>query len=371
MNERETIALIEKYLHGEMSLAERQAFETSLQADAGLAERYREYQELTGTFRAFHQRQSLKEKLNQIHALMEEEAAAELPALEPAVVQSLWRQHYSSIAVAASMILFTVLMGLLSMNMWRTTDKKQTAGYQELRREVERIKKNQRDIIREFTQAEPEPRPEVHPGNFSGTGFAITPDGYLITSYHVVKGADSVFIVNGKGVRYKVKNVYQDPERDLALLQVDDPAFSSFGKLPYTLKRSPVDLGERVFTLGFPREDLVYGEGSISAQTGFAGDSLSYQISVPVNPGNSGGPLLDARGNLVGVISGKQMELVGTSFAIKSRYLLELLDQLPADSLKTAVKLPKTNHLSGASRTQQLQKLQDFVFVVRVYSNKK
>jgi serine protease Do len=366
MNEKETIALIESYLHGEMTAGERVAFEARLQSDAVLAEQLQAYRELTGTFRAYHQRQALKARLNQIHAQMEEPLVEEPPALEPAVVRSLWRQHYSSIAMAASVALIAVLMGLLSMNMWRSTDKKQTAGYQELRREVERIKKNQRAIVQEFIQ--PETKPEVNPGNFSGTGFALTPEGYIVTSYHVVKDADSVFIENGKGERYKVKNIFQDQKHDLALLQVDDPAFTSFGKLPYTLKRTSADLGERVFTLGFPREDLVYGEGSISAKTGFAGDSLSYQISVPVNPGNSGGPLLDSNGNLIGVISGKQMDLVGTSFAVKSEFLLSLIEGLPADSLKTPVRLPKNNMLAGTSRTQQLKKLQDLVFVVKVYN---
>ncbi|CAN5811798.1 hypothetical protein BH24BAC1_BH24BAC1_19790 [soil metagenome] len=365
MNEQEAIARIESYLAGEMPTGERLAFEASLQSDPVLAEQFQNYRELTDTLQAYHKRQALRQKLNQIHAHMEEEEVVEPVVMEPQVVRSLWRQHYSSLAVAASVVLFSVLMGLLSMNMWRTSDKKQTAGYQELRREVENIKRNQREIIQEINQ--PEPKPEINPGNFSGTGFALTADGYFVTSFHVVKGADSVFFENAKGLRLKMKSVYQDPLRDLAILQVSDPAFTSFGKLPYTLKRTATDLGERVFTLGFPREDLVYGEGSISAKTGFGGDTLSYQISVPVNPGNSGGPLLDSQGNLIGVISGKQLELVGTSFAIKSQYLLDLLEDLPKDSLTSPVKLPKTNTLAKASRQEQLKKLQDFVFVVKVY----
>jgi serine protease Do len=263
------------------------------------------------------------------------------------------------------LLLVAVLLGLFSMNLWRNTSQKQTAGFQELRREVAWIKKNQQDILKGFTP--PDTKPIPNPGNFSGTGFALSPEGYFITSYHVIKGADSVFIENGKGIRYKMRNVYLDRAHDLAILQVADSSFSSFGKLPYTFRRTTSDLGERVFTLGFPREDLVYGEGSISAKTGFGGDSLSYQISVPVNPGNSGGPLLDANGNLVGVISGKQMELVGTSFAIKATYLLDLIKNIPPDSLGIPIKLPKANALAKADRPLQLKKLQDFVFLVKVY----
>lgn len=366
MNEKEAIALIDSYLHGEMSATEQDAFESSLRSDPVLFERLQAFRELTGTLRDYHQRLDLKEKLNRIHAQMEQEQAEEEPALKQTVVRTLWQQHYSTLAVAASVILFSVLMGLFSMNLWHSTDKKQTAGYQALRREVERIKKNQRDIIKGFSQ--PELSPEMNPGNFSGTGFALTQDGYFVTSYHVIKGADSVFIENGNGGRYKMETVYQDLTHDLAILRVSDPVFTTFGKLPYTFRQSAIDLGERVFTLGFPREDMVYGEGSISARTGYGGDSLSYQISVPVNPGNSGGPLLDTHGHIVGVISGKQMELAGTAFAVKSQYLLQLIDQLPVDSLYTAMKLPKANALAGISRTQKLKKLQDFVYVVKVYN---
>jgi serine protease Do len=123
-----------------------------------------------------------------------------------------------------------------------------------------------------------------------------------------------------------------------------------------------------VFTLGYPREDVVYGEGSLSARSGFEGDTAFYQVSIPVNPGNSGGPLLDERGNLIGVVSGRQNDAQSAAFATKSSYLVRLVDSLAATAKANApYHLPRYGQLAGSGRPQQLKKLQDYVFVVKVY----
>jgi serine protease Do len=271
--------------------------------------------------------------------------------------------------VAASVAILTVFGTLLSVDLWRSMGQQQAARYSALRREVEGIKKSQRDIIRGITGESKSAPKDYDPGNFSGTGFAISSDGYLVTSYHVINDADSVFIENRAGDRYKVKSIFRDKVHDLAILKIEDEGFTSFENLPYAFKSSESDLGEKVFTLGYPREDMVFGEGSLSSRSGFEGDTTSYQISIPVNPGNSGGPLLDNQGNLIGVISGKQLDLQGAAFAVKSAYLKQLLEQLSTDSLEAPIRLPKKNLLAGASRTRQLKSIEDFVFNVKVYNN--
>src|SRR5690606_15300240 len=170
--------------------------------------------------------------------------------------------------------------------------------------------------------------PAPRSARFSGTGFAISPDGYIVTSSHVIQGADSILIENKAGLKYKVTEVHRNTDYDLTILKVEDPSFAGFGKLPYTFKKSSSDLGERVYTLGFPREDIVFGEGSLSSASGFEGDTTSYQISIPLNPGNSGGPLLDDKGNVIGVINGKQAGQEGAAFAEKSSYLLQMVTEM-------------------------------------------
>jgi S1-C subfamily serine protease len=378
MKELEAFSQIEKYSNGQLSPEEMADFKQRLQTDALLADYYRQYQEINGTLRFYSQRKALKNQLEAIHTEMEAHQPSGMQAINsPAVTpagslkkrQILWGQHYATMAVAASVAILTVFGTLLSIDVWRSMGKQQNARYTALRREVEKIKNSQRAIIQGISGTDARTSPKPAPANFSGTGFAISSDGYLVTSYHVVKDADSVFVENGTGQRFKVKNIYRDQAHDLAILKIADPNFTSFGALPYAFKGDVSDLGERVFTLGFPREDMVFGEGSLSSRTGFEGDTTAYQISIPLNPGNSGGPLLDNQGNLIGVISGQQLDQQGAAFAIKSAYLKQLIEHLSQDSLEAPIKLSKRNSLAGTSRTQQLEKIKDYVFVVRVYNN--
>jgi len=373
MRKLETYHWIEKYLAGQLTGEELNNFELRLKTDPALAEQLQQYQEVTGTLQFYGQRKLLQQKLNTIHAQSFEPQPKKVitPFGNKEKRKIFWNQHYATIAVAASVAILTVFGTLLSIDLWRSMGKQQAARYSALRREVEQIKNSQRAINKAITgnKANTTPKAEYDPGNFSGTGFAISSDGYLVTSYHVVSGADSVFIQNSTGQQYKVKNIYRDQAHDLAILKIADESFPGFGTLPYGIKSNESDLGERVYTLGFPREDMVFGEGSLSSRTGFEGDTTSYQISIPVNPGNSGGPLLDNQGNLIGVISGKQLDLQGAAFAVKSAYLKQLVEQLSQDSVEAPIKLAKSNQLAGASRTRQLKKLQDYVFVIKVYNN--
>jgi S1-C subfamily serine protease len=120
--------------------------------------------------------------------------------------------------------------------------------------------------------------------------------------------------------------------------------------------------------LGYPRRDVVYGEGALSSMTGFNNDTTMYQISIPVNPGNSGGPLMDEQGNIIGVIHGKQSSAEATGFAIKAGFIKQTIDNLKNDSLKKDMALvTKKSNLRGLKRSEQIKKMQPFVFNVMVY----
>lgn len=363
MLEHRAYEQIESYLKGEMPAEETAAFEALLRTDARLAEQVREHRQLLQTMRSFGQRQALKQQLNRIHADLEPET--EPITASPADWRVFRNGHFQTIAVAAGVSLISVFGTLWSVQQLKAPVRQQTARYVELRREVERLKKAQTAIINGINDAS---KPAPRPATFSGTGFAISSDGFLVTSSHVVEGADSVLIENEAGQKFKVTEVYRDQVHDLSILRVTDTTFQAFGNLPYTFKTGESDLGEKVYTLGYPREDIVFGEGSLSSSTGFEGDTTAYQISIPLNPGNSGGPLLDDRGNLIGVISGKQAGREGASFAIKSAHLLQMISELPPEVAPDITSLPVNNALSGQNRPQQLKKLKDYIFVVKVYN---
>ena len=129
----------------------------------------------------------------------------------------------------------------------------------------------------------------------TGTGFFITDDGYLISNYHVVKDAAKVRLVTSAG-SIDAKVVQVDAANDLALLKAE----GNFSPLPIAASRT-VNLGGTVATVGFPDIGLQgfapkLAKGEIASLSGAADDPRYFQISVPVQPGNSGGALVDETG---------------------------------------------------------------------------
>ena len=172
-----------------------------------------------------------------------------------------------------------------------------------------------------------------------GTGFFITEDGYLLTNWHVAREAKRIK-VRLKDRILAAEVVRMDRARDLALLKVEGGPFKA---LPISLEAS-ASLGETAFTIGFPNVlvqglEPKYTDGKISSLAGLQDDPAQYQISVPVQPGNSGGPLVDRNGHVVGVVDAKlnDLRLLATSgslpqnvnYAIKASVVREFLQKDP------------------------------------------
>ncbi len=108
----------------------------------------------------------------------------------------------------------------------------------------------------------------------------------------------------------------------------------------------------------------MYGEGYLSAKSGYYGDTTSYQISISVNPGNSGGPVIDKNGEVIGIISSKETNADGVVFAIKSKNIYYALKEIKKDKDIT-IKTPAVNTLKGLDRVKQIKKLEDFIYKVK------
>jgi S1-C subfamily serine protease len=201
----------------------------------------------------------------------------------------------------------------------------------------------------------------------SGTGFAISSNGLIVTNYHVIDGANSIKIRGVKSdfyTSYNAKVLISDKNNDLALLQIDDKNFTNLGLVPYTIKTSIDGVGENIFVLGYPLrasmgDEIKLTNGIISSKTGFQGDVTSYQISAPVQPGNSGGPLFDNQGNLIGVVNSKHNGAENASYAIKTSYLTNLIDLL-----STPPKLQKINSLASKTLINKVESIKKFVYII-------
>lgn len=201
---------------------------------------------------------------------------------------------------------------------------------------------------------------------WNGSGFALK-DGYIVTNYHVVEGASTIFVrgINGDfRSSYKASVVAIDKNNDLAIIKVSDSSFNGqFNVPPYSVKTAVADVGEDVFILGYPLtaamgDEIKYTTGVVSSKTGFQGDITLYQISAPVQPGNSGGPLFDSKGNIIGIVNSKLTGAENVNYAIKTSYLSAL-----AGNISESV-LPTTNSVSSLSRPNQIKKLGNFVYLI-------
>jgi S1-C subfamily serine protease len=138
----------------------------------------------------------------------------------------------------------------------------------------------------------------------SGTGFFVSADGSFATNAHVVQGCSAILVETRGREVHRARLLARDETNDLALLKVD------FRPPRHANLRGAARLGEDVAAFGFPHSDLFASSGNftlgnITATSGLRDDSRYFQISAPVHSGNSGGPLLDDRGNVVGVVTAK------------------------------------------------------------------
>jgi serine protease Do len=356
--------ILDRYHQGILSTEEAAILHEKMEGDAEFKTEANEYLELIGAVKFYGERKTIKNNLDKIHEDIL--TVKTLSTDQPAASQiSIFKKYWRITAVAASVTLAAVIGALVFT---QSLEHERTAEFRELRGNIEQIKKSQNKIINDL--AESKGATTIAPGKYSGTGFLISKNGYVATSYHVIKESDSVYLENEFFGRLKASTVYTDTQNDIAILKIDSASFVMKGNIPFTISQKEADLGEYVYTLGFPREDVVFGEGSVSASTGYRQNPNSYQVSVPVNPGNSGGPLLNSNGELVGVVSGVQTETEGAAFAIKSTQLLDIINNDAMDSLASNLILPKQNTLRNANRVQQIKKLKGFVFMIRVYKGK-
>lgn len=138
----------------------------------------------------------------------------------------------------------------------------------------------------------------------SGSGFFVTPEGHILTNAHVVDGCTATTVSHGDERGVQARILARDTTNDLALLKVDTkPA-------DVASLRTTIRLGEPVAVFGFPLTGLLaaggnFTLGNVTALAGLRDDSRILQISAPVQPGNSGGPLVDEMGAVVGVVVAK------------------------------------------------------------------
>jgi S1-C subfamily serine protease len=174
----------------------------------------------------------------------------------------------------------------------------------------------------------------------SGTGFFVTETGVIATNAHVARGETTMLAVLPSGVQLNAKVVYVDAELDIALAKVEPP--SPEAVFPYVplAEADTVQQGETVLAIGCPGDAMLFSvtKGVVSAVGRFpsAGPGIWIQTDAQINPGNSGGPLMNSRGEVIGLNTQKLIKknVTGIGFALSATDLLNVLRRFypPANS---------------------------------------
>ena len=203
----------------------------------------------------------------------------------------------------------------------------------------------------------------------SGTGFLVSHTGQIVTNQHVVDHCDEL-VAKGYG---KASVIRSDAVNDLAVITLDEAPEVS----PVSIQRTPPALGEEIAVLGFPIADLLghslsITRGNIASLSGLGGDSRHLLITAPIQPGSSGGPVIDAGGSVVGVVVAKvsDTEMLArhgfvpqnVNFAIKSAVLLSFLEAAGItpdlnDSKPAGAPTPSMPEAIGRNTAQTVQVL--------------
>ena len=212
---------------------------------------------------------------------------------------------------------------------------------------------------------------QVQQAEWSGTGFAIA-DSYIVTNYHVTNGAKTIKVRGVNGDMKEALKAYvvaSDRDHDLAVIKIVDKKFEGFENIPYGIGKSLPEVGDKIFVLGYPMtstmgQEVKLTDGIISAASGYKGDQSMYQISAAVQPGNSGGPLFDNEGNVIGIVCAKHADAENANYAIKVSYLHGLVN-----TSGLGIKMSDNNKVKSKSLSKKVKQVKPFVYIIECSSH--
>ncbi len=365
------IDAVERFVNGEMSPEEKIYFEDLRKNNPELDQAVVEHIFFLNQFQKHNHARSYMSNLHEVQATLSQEGLiTRKSARNQAKIIQLWHRSKRTIAVAAS------IAGIVSIFIASLVSSVSTQKATNIKPLVEKLNQQEnktRQIENKINKLEAAnasvPPAAILTGEakFRATGFMVDPANKLIvTNAHVVNEArNGLIIENNKGIQYIAKAVFIDVEKDLAIIQVTDEHFKKMAALPYAIKKNAANLGEHVFMLGYPKQEVVYGEGYISAKNGYQMDTIYCQLSTAANEGSSGSPVVNANGEVVGIVTSTETNAQGVVYAIKSANIYKALEEVKKLPEYSNSRINPNPSMKGIARVNQIKKLEEYVFMIK------
>lgn len=188
------------------------------------------------------------------------------------------------------------------------------------------------------------------------TAFSIN-DSLLFTSFHSIKNHKKIRVKQtGSDEWIPAELVTAHKNYDIAIIKIVPDSLQIKPHKLY-IEKSQLLLGQELFGLGYPKNDLVYGKGEISSLSGYQSDTNMIQVSIPTNPGNSGTPLFNEKGALVSLIIGKNVKEEGSAYGLSNYQILEFLKEV-------GIRPSSRNRLKRTKHLDQIQQLKTSIFLL-------
>lgn len=364
------IDAVERMLKGEMSEQERVYFEDLRKNNPDLDQTVVEHIFFLNELNKFGSTRSFRHSLHEVeNKLTDEGFVFRAPIQGKARVIQLWNKYKRTVAVAASIacVVSLFIASLISsVNQGEETNIKPLVD--KLNQQVVKTKQIENKInqLQADATAPAVVKPRIE-GKFRGTGFLIdVNNNYIVTNAHVAREARNQLIIeNIKGEQFSANLVYVDQARDLAILKIRDNAFKKMPPAPFVIRKSNAGLGEQVFMLGYPKQEIVYGEGYISARNGYNMDTIYCQLNTAANEGSSGSPVINKNGELIGILTSSERNAQGVVYAIKSINIHRAVEEAKKVDATSGIKITSSPSLKGLSRPDQIGKLENYVFMIK------
>lgn len=363
------IDAVERFAEGNMPEQERIYFEDLRKNNPELDQAVVEHLFFLNELKKFSHSKNFKHSLHEVEQKLADEGFVfrKAPAGKAKVVQ-LWNRYKRTIAVAASIACVVSLF--IASIISSVGNKTERNNIQPLVEKIELQEAKQRQIENKINQLQAGSpvveKPRVN-SKFRGTGFLIDVNGnYIVTNAHVaLEGRNQLIIENNEGEQFSASAVHIDAARDIAILKVTDKTFKKLPPVPFTIRKSNAGLGEQVYMLGFPKQEIVYGEGYVSAKNGYQMDTIYCQLNTAANEGSSGSPVINRKGELIGILTSAERNAQGVVYAVKSANIHRAIEEARKADDSTEIKITSNSSLKGLDREVQIKKLEDYVFMIK------